>query len=159
MTVTMHEVRLRRTGDVPVVFDGVLVGERTTRRPPTPGRKGVDYLAHRWHELRLYRSARGRLILGVRFASTWPDDAHLSRDDVLHGRDLDALRDRVLEYQPVPPGVGFTRDTPTHDRKQEQMVETLTTAFDKAVASLYLLLPGAEATEDDLDREAGEPDE
>lgn len=154
----MGKVRLNRTGDTTVTFDGELIGSRTTQRPRTPGRKGNDYLAWRWHELHLYRSAKGRLILGVRFVSAWKDDEHLGRDDILHGRDLDSLRDRILEYQPVPPGVGFTQDTPIHDRKQAQMAETLTNAFDKAVSSLYCLI-GAESTEDDLDRESGVDDD
>lgn len=139
----MRRFRLPRTGDTHVVFRGALVGSETTRAP------GDEHLGTRWHELALYRGEHGRYVLSSRFVSTAREDAHLSRDDVVHAGDLGAFRDYVFEFDPVPQGVG-----PLGGRgdKGKHLREVLTAAFDNAVSRLYALLPEADAELEDEDQ-------
>ena len=94
-----EEIRLTRAGHAPLVFAGELVAEKAAK--PEAGRS--DHL--RWHDLRVYRTAGGKLVAEIVFRTEWKretdEHAAIACDD--EGALIDALR----SYDPVRPGIGF----------------------------------------------------
>ena len=60
----MAEIRLQRTGDAPLRFDGELVGDSDGQR-----QAGRD--RNRWHDLAVYRLKDGQYVVAIAYRTQW----------------------------------------------------------------------------------------
>lgn len=127
-TRTMPETfTLPRTGDLPLRFEGEFLAESSSHRHQGPGQ-------NRWHELAIYRTAAGTYVLAITYRSCWQgeDDHHW----VEHAGSIPAVRDALVGYPVVPPGIGYPPG-PAYAEKQARMVEDLRRRYDQAMSALF----------------------
>lgn len=60
----MAQIKLSRTGEAPLAFEGELLAEAS-------GRQVHGKERNRWHEVAAYRTAGGKYVLGITYRSCW----------------------------------------------------------------------------------------
>lgn len=123
----MDQYELKRTGDRNLFFSGEVAGEATTHHDD----------ATRWHELALYRTAGGKLVVAVQFVTRWQGETDHHSAAVVE--DAPSLADWLKRYDPCgylmgyPPGAAF-------DQKRERLTRDLTLRYQAAVSELLSTL-------------------
>lgn len=122
-----QEIRIRRTGEPPLVFRGALLAEGSSRESRGDGE-------NRWHEVRVYRTAAGKIVYQVEFSTRWQGERDTS--DVHVADTLDAAVQYLRGYDPTgergigyPPGEQFAS-------RQERMLAGLRRRWDAMLGEL-----------------------
>ncbi len=136
----MDEVRLKRTGQLPLVFTGELIKEADGKWVA-----GKDH--NRWHEIKLYQTEQSKqFVLAVTFHSQWQgeDDYH---DVLILGTDQQRVINVLRDYDPVPDYIGFPRSD-HFSARQAALEADLRRRFASLVSEI---LDGVEGAEERID--------
>jgi hypothetical protein len=121
-------VKLERTGDRPLQFEGELVKQVDTR--------GHDH--SRWHELALYEAQNGKLVLVINYKTQWEKEN--SNYMALVMTDINEVSHEINKYDPCE----FMMDMPTgpqFDQKYGRIRNELIRRFDAALSELLIDYP------------------
>lgn len=126
----MQRYELERTGDRPLAFEGELLAEASTRTTDGFG-------SSRWHEMAVYRTHGGRIVLAVTWRTRWQGE--LDHHDVWILDTADEVADALKGYAPTmylmgfPPGRQFSE-------KQARLERDLTARYESAVSEVLAAL-------------------
>lgn len=96
----MHEVRVRRDGDAPLVFRGEQLATATTHEHEGDAQ-------NRWHEITVYRTAAGRFVLAIKYHTQWQGERDCA-DAVVLGDQAQEVTELLRHYDGIlPTGIGF----------------------------------------------------
>lgn len=132
----MEDVKLKRTGQLPLVFRGELLKEADGKWV-----NGKDQ--NRWHKIALYQTEQSkRFVLAISYRTQWQGEEN--QDDVLIlGPEQQQMIDVLRDYDPVPTHVGFPKAEHFRDR-QRDLEEGLRRRFASLVTEILEDVEGAE---------------
>lgn len=126
-------VTLQRTGQQPLQFSGHVVAEVADK--PADWVKVND--TRRWHELRLYQTAKGKYVLLIGFRTQM--ETEIQRDTVVICDDLAAVQKELTNekegYNPLEFVEGFP-DRPQFADRQQRLVKRVIDDWDRRVGEL-----------------------
>jgi hypothetical protein len=106
----MEEIRLKRTGQLPLVFRGELL-----KKVDGMWVNGKDQ--NRWHEIRLYRTEQSkRYVLAIEYHSQWQGEGE-QYDVLVLGPNEQEMIEVLREYEAVPEGVGYPKSEHFKERQ------------------------------------------
>ena len=126
----METYFLERTGDRPLEFEGEIIAESDSRSV-----SGQD--ANRWHELTLYRTVSGKLILSITYCSQWQGEMEHHLVEETTEEDIAGI---LKCYDPCEFISGFP-PYPQFQDKQARIEKDLRLRYEKAVSELLADLP------------------
>lgn len=127
-------IRLSRTGREPLEFDGTLVAEASTHAHRGPQE-------NRWHDLSVYRTRGGKIVLAVRYNTCWQGE-HDHHDAEVFDAPSD-LADYLQAYPALRAVAGYPPGVKDYEDKQRRLKHALQAAFERAVSRLLDDVPGA----------------
>lgn len=118
----MESYTVRRTGSPALEFTGELLASSTSG--------GRD--ANRWHELRLYQTKGGKLVLAIEYRTRWEGEK-----DHFHAvvTDRDQVAGELEMYEPTGNVMGFPPGA-QYEAKQARLELGLRAAYAEAVTEL-----------------------
>jgi hypothetical protein len=136
----MEEIKLKRTGELPLVFTGELLKEADGI-----GLKGKS--DRRWHVIRLYRTAQSRrYVLAIEYHTQQQGESEDYQALVL-GPDKQHLIAALRSFSPIPDGIGYPR-AEQFAKRQCELEEGLRRRFQVLVSEI---LDGIEGAEERID--------
>ena len=117
-------ITLDRTGQVPLRFSGQLLAESESKLDAGP-------LQKRWHQIRVYRTDGGSLILAVRFNTLWPNESQTDAAQVC--ADNSDLVKALSEYDPCSGWQGHPAGARGAEKKNAILRQTITDAYRRCV--------------------------
>ena len=129
------EIRLERTGQAPLAFEGELL-------KAAAGRIFCGKEQNRWHEITLYRTAQTqRLVLSITYRSQWQGEAAYHDVCVLSQEsDMIAV---LRNYNPLPEHIGYP--DAAHFRPRQLALEAdIRRRFSELVEQMLSNVSGAE---------------
>jgi len=123
----MEKVKLTRTGDAPLAFDGEVAAEATGDV------HGGEELT-RWHDLSLYRMASGRYVVAIDYLTRWQgESAHSSAQVCQSTEDVQRL---LRDYDPAQFAVRCRELNDRSRDSNERMVAQLRSVYEHRVSRL-----------------------
>jgi len=115
-------MKVFRTGNAPLEFDGERIAHATS------GNRD----AARWHDLALYRTAGGKLVLEVVYRTRWQGEI-----EHFHGvvTDEASAADELQMFDPMRAVMGFPPGG-QYEQKQARLEQTLRAGYESAVSEL-----------------------
>lgn len=126
--MTAESFRLARTGNRPLVFDGSLISEATSK----------DHDSSRWHELALYRSGAGKWVVLVAFCTRWQGELDHHEAEIFETPELAAAW--LRGFVPTANLLGYP-DGEAYRAKQLRLEKLLIQRFAVAVSELLERVP------------------
>lgn len=124
----MTEIKLKRTGQVPVTFTGELIQEGSSWQSRGDGQ-------NRWHGVAIYRTEKSqRYVLAITFHSRWQGESEL-HDVLILDTDQKSTITALQEYDPIPGNIGYPNSAQYHER-QERMEKDLRQRFRVLIAEI-----------------------
>ena len=126
------KIRLKRTGDVPLSFNGQLVAEADS---------GRVHDRTRWFEAKLYRTTTGRLILAIGYRSRWDGDNDrdvclvIDREAAAEGGAYESLQEAIQGFAPEACPAPYPAGQ-SYIPKQERLDRDVRVAYERAIAGL-----------------------
>ena len=121
----MPKIRVLRTGDAPLEFDGEILAD-------VGGKLFRGKERNRWHEFTLYR-AGDKLVLSIRYRTQWEGEAEWAEVHICASNDevLAVLRgfDPAEKLQGYPPHEAFAA-------KQARLIEDLRATCENLISDL-----------------------
>lgn len=132
----MEKFRLERTGEAPLAFTGRVIAESMGRRDDTD--------VPRWHDLRVYRTKAGQLVLEVAYNTEWRGETGFR-----WARPVDAgdLAGALRGYDPTEHVAGFPA-TPANADRQRNLLAWIRARYEAQVTEL---LSAVEGTAEEID--------
>lgn len=94
----MAVIKLERSGNAPLKFEGALIAESS-------GRWQFSHEHNRWHDLAVYRTAKGQYVAHIRYNTQWQGEAHYAQADIV--ADAQAAVEYFKSYDPLSRVAGF----------------------------------------------------
>lgn len=131
----MEEIKLKRTGQLPLAFAGELLKEEDGKWV-----NGKDQ--NRWHVIRLYRTEHSqRYVLAITYRTQWQGES--DQDDVVVlGPEQSEMIAALRDYNPIPEGVGYPKAEHFKER-QAALERDLSRRFAMLVSDLLEDVEGA----------------
>jgi hypothetical protein len=119
-----ESVRLTRTGDAPLAFNGRILADVSGKRL---GEGDVP----RWHDVTIYETAAGQYVVAIAYRTTGKGD--LGRDTLAVVADRNELRDALKRYDPVAHVQGVPSG-PQSAEKQARLVAMMRQQWEGLIA-------------------------
>ena len=133
----MNDIRLRRDGQIPLVFDGEQLRTASSR-----AMYGKEH--NRYHTINLYQTEGSRrYILEIIFHSDWQGEAEHHDVLVLGPDDQFGMVKALRTYNPIPDGIGFPRND-NYAQRQADMEQSLRNRFRNLVTTVVDGIEGVE---------------
>lgn len=122
----MSSYTLTRTGNRPLAFDGEAIAGATSRGSSGPAE-------NRWHELAVYRTAGGALVLRLAYRTQWQGE--LAHDEAVQVASAEDAAAELRAYDPCayllgyPPGEHYAE-------RQERVRRDLRLRYETAVSEV-----------------------
>jgi hypothetical protein len=126
------EYTLPRTGQAPLRFRGTLVAESDGER-----QLGREHI--RWHELAVYRTAKGRYVVRIAYRTRYQGE--LDRDVAEVAADAAGVAAAMRSYDPGEWVRGYP-DHPSYADRQESLLRNVRRRYEAQVTEILACLPG-----------------
>ncbi len=124
--MTFDKIRLRRTGQPPLAFQGELVSY-------AGGRLDKPRERSRWHEIGIWRAVEGDYVVKVSYLSTWPGEAPL--ETVETRSDAHGVIELLSNFDCTAPVKGFPLQ-PEFAARQQQLLAEIRAAYVQVVGAV-----------------------
>lgn len=113
--MTITRIRLMRTGQPSLAFNGAVVAKHSNR-----GEKGPSSV--RWHEVDLYRKEDGSYVVHILYRSKWRGERGL--EEAFELQTIDGVESVLQEYDPVVYVQGYP-PLPQYKEQQERLLSAI----------------------------------
>lgn len=125
----MAEYRVKRTGELPLVFQGQrLCEEVSTREESGPGQ-------NRYHLITVFKTGGGKFVASVRFESNYRDEGPLFWARL--GDSLKEVLDALIAFDCVPDGVACPSESGPFEAKAVRARRSMQSRYSAALSEVF----------------------
>lgn len=121
----MKTIELNRTGLPPLRFEGELIADATSEEETV--------LRFRFHDIEVFRTKAGRIVVYVVFHSDWPHEPHAEAFLVDRPEDIPLV---LTKYAPTSSIIGHPPGARDGEKKNRQIKATVSAGWATALAKV-----------------------
>ncbi len=133
----MEEIKLHPTGRRPIQFNGELLSQAEADRLISKGKRRENPKA-RWHELAVWKTAKGKIVAQIAYRTSWPGEAE-AVDVSVFDQAADAVQ-WFEDHDPMSHVLGFPPAS-MYEESQRQLTVSITDNYRHTISRLCESLP------------------